>query len=43
MKKILILILLALVGLSDHDIPLFPFFVDVAEDYDEKTPPELAG
>lgn len=42
MKKILILILLAVAGLSAHAIPLFPFFVDVAGDYDEKTPPELA-
>ena len=42
MKKILILILLAVVGLSAHAIPLFPFYVDVAGDYEEKTPHELA-
>lgn len=41
MKKLLTLLIAGAATMSAQAITLFPFFVDVAGDYDDKTPQEL--
>lgn len=41
MKKLILLVFLALVSLTSQAVTLFPYFVDVAGDYREGAPAEL--
>ncbi len=42
MRKIFLLIAVAMIAFTSHAITLFPFFVDVAGDYRDGTPEEFA-
>lgn len=41
MKKLIILFILTFVTITSHAVTLFPYFVDVAGDYQEGAPAEL--
>lgn len=43
MKKLVIMLGVALAAFSSQAVTLFPYFVDVAGDYNEGVPEELAG
>lgn len=43
MKKIIVACLMALVSFGASALPLFPFFVDVVGDYDDKIPEEVTA
>lgn len=43
MKKLILLFSLALISVASHAVTLFPYFVDVAGDYEEGVPAELSG